>query len=58
MANALKLAESPSRDTCCTVKGDFCLAPIIFWRIRRTEISCGSDDDDGDMIIIDDDRNN
>lgn len=58
MANALKLAESPSRDTFCPVKGDFCLAPIIFWRVRRTEIGCGSDNDDDYMIIIDDNRNN
>jgi hypothetical protein len=54
------LAESPPRDIHRSVKGAFPLAPIIFWRIRRTEIGCGSDDDDDDddMIIIDDDRNN
>jgi len=58
LANALNLAEYPSRDTCCPVKGDLCLAPIIFWRIRRTEIGCGSDDDDDDDKIIDDGCNN
>lgn len=57
VANALKLAESTSRNTYWPVKEDFSLTPIIFWRIRRMEIDCGSDDDDK-MIIKDDDRNN
>ena len=59
MANALTLAESPSRDIYRPVKGAFLLAPTIFWRIRRTERGCGSDDDDdNNVIIIEDDRNN
>jgi hypothetical protein len=51
--NVLKLAESPCRDTYLSAKRDFPLAPIIFWRIRRTEIGRGSDgggDDDDDDI--------
>ena len=55
VANTLKLAESSSRNIYRPVKGDLPLAFIIFWRIRRTEMGCGSNDD---MIVTDDDRNN
>jgi hypothetical protein len=57
VANDIKLAVCPSRDTYRLAKGDFPLSPTFILRIRRTEIGCGSDDDNM-MILIDDDRIN